>query len=800
MTKRSIGFHAPDTRITHTPALPRSQRRQRSPPSMSSVSYIRQHWFAEVRGGTEAALQGASGAIGPVLLFLALLGPGSLSAGLWAALVTATVVPLVSLLFRGSPGLLGSPRTASLTAYAAMVVQLALAGATDAERAAHGGLTAAQLLRGLSAGSLMFALASGLVLLAGQLRLGRVFKLIPTPVTAGISNGTALTLMVLAIRQVAPAGGSAILTTLAMLLMFWAWTRLQGRVRGLINLPAIVMSAIVGVLFSAGLGLEPGQGHASASLNGEWLALGLWQQQPLQGLNHLVFLGLPGAVTLALVMMLETFTAASQMQTRFGLRVDADRELMALGAANLVSAALGGVPCTGSPVRSVSNWRSGGRGVLAALLCLTVTGTMLLVLENWLLALPAGLAAGLLLLQASAMVDPTFIGRALELARARRWFEGGTQDLGFWIIVGISLVGFFGNLIWACFVGIGVSCLLVLRRVSGNLTAHWTYLDSCRSHRIRHGEESTILVQHPYQVAVLQLTGHLFFGNSTRLMQLVDELHPEVCAVVLDVSRVHDVDPSGSDALLWLIKSMRERGHAMLLSGLQQTASAELRHVLLGVSDANLQIDLDRALEAAEDLVLERFSTSAPEQMTSLESNLLLQGLTSDEVSQVQSLGRSREVARGTALFMRDAVADGVWLLLQGQVSILAGNEQGSARLATFGAGQFVGEMSLIDGKTRSASAYADSPVMALLLDAQGIAELTQRHPDIALKLMRNIARELSNRVRTSTALLTERQQSAGWAESSLEMASDQRDQSSETDFTGETTQTIIPSAAQPRD
>ena len=767
---------------------------------MTSVFGTRTNWYPELRGGTEAALQGASGAIGPVLLFLALFGSNSLSAGLWAAVVTATVVPLLGLLCRGHPGLLSSPRTASLTAYAAMVLQLALAGASEAERAAHGGLTQAQLLRGLSAGSLMFALASMLVLLAGRLRLGRVFKMIPTPVTAGISNGTALTLMVLALKQMAPSGSHAVLTTLAMLIVFWGWTRLQGRLQPLENIPAIVVSAITGVLISASFGLEPVQATGAASLSQAWLSLRLWEQQPLHGITHLIFLGLPGAVTLALVMMLETFTAASQMQTRFGLRVDPDRELLALGAANLASAALGGVPCTGSPVRSVSNWHSGGRGMPAALLCLTLTGAMLVLLEHWLLALPAGLAAGLLLLQASAMVDPAFVSRAFQLARSRKLFEGGTHDLGFWIVVGISLVGFFGNLIWACFVGIGVSCLLVLRRVSGNLTAHWTYLDSCRSHRIRHVEESTLLTQHQHEVAVLQLTGHLFFGNSTRLMQLVDELHPNVGAVVLDVSRVHDVDPSGSDALLWLIKSMKERGHAMLLSGLQQTNSTELRHVLQDVSGVEQKIDLDRALEAGEDLVLARFSAKTSDQHTTLNDNLLLQGLTADEVTEVTRLGISRQVEPGTALFVRDAVADGVWLLQQGQVSILAGSERDSARLATCSAGQFVGEMSLIDGQTRSASAYADSTVVALLLDGQGINELTQKSPGIALKLLRNIARELSIRVRTSTALLTQRDQSMGWVESSAEMGSTTTQQDSDGMLHNAIQRSTTPSAAQPLD
>ncbi len=53
--------------------------------------------------------------------------------------------------------------------------------------------------------------------------------------------------------------------------------------------------------------------------------------------------------------------------------------------------------------------------------------------------------------------------------------------------------------------------------------------------------------------------------------------------------------------------------------------------------------------------------------------------------------------------------ADGIWLLESGTVSILAGEGNDAIRLATFGSGQFVGEMGFIDGKPRSAMADQSS-------------------------------------------------------------------------------------------
>jgi len=95
-------------------------------------------------------------------------------------------------------------------------------------------------------------------------------------------------------------------------------------------------------------------------------------------------------------------------------------------------------------------------------------------------------------------------------------------------------------------------------------------------------------------------------------------------------------------------------------------------------------------------------------------------------------------------------------MLQTGQVSILAGAGHTAMRLATFGPGQFVGEMGFIDGNVRSATATADAPVSAVLLDNQGIAALVRDNPEAALKITRNIARELSQRVRNTSAVLAQ--------------------------------------------
>jgi CRP-like cAMP-binding protein/ABC-type transporter Mla MlaB component len=423
------------------------------------------------------------------------------------------------------------------------------------------------------------------------------------------------------------------------------------------------------------------------------------------------------------------------------------------------------------PVRSMANWVAGGRTRWSSVSALVFTGILLLSAGDWLIVLPAGMVAGLLLIQACLQADRVFLANMKDILLKRQWLVDGRLDIGFWIAFSMALVAFFGSLVWACSIGIALSSLVVLRRVSTNLTARWAYIDQVHSRRVRSASEAANLQRMAKRVAALRLTGHLFFGNSTRLTQLVDELHADARCVVLDVARVTDVDPSGSAAIVWIIKALQDRSITVFLTGLALTRSTELHLVLQNFSGTQTAVDMDRGLEACEEMVLQNATVLAmPLMRTPLQGNVLVHDLSPEEIALVLELGEHREVPKGQPLFKRDAQADGIWLLEEGMVSILANDSTVSARLSTFGPGQFVGEMGFIDGKTRSATAMADSTVAAFLLSRQAIETLVRDQPATAIKITRNIARELSYRVRSTSALVAEEanDEPSGWHNSTL--------------------------------
>ncbi|MBC7379874.1 MAG: hypothetical protein H7346_20895, partial [Burkholderiaceae bacterium] len=175
----------------------------------------------EIAGALDATLHGMATTVGPLLLFASLLGPQAVPAGLWATFITALLPPFVVLLLRGHPALVLGSRSASLLAYIGLVMLLGqAAGGVNVPNAF---LTAEQLAIGLAAGSFMFFAASSLVLLAGLLRMGNLFKMIPSTVSSGISNSIALLLAWLAFQQAMHNGWLAGLVAVAMFTSSSVW-------------------------------------------------------------------------------------------------------------------------------------------------------------------------------------------------------------------------------------------------------------------------------------------------------------------------------------------------------------------------------------------------------------------------------------------------------------------------------------------------------------------------------------------------------------------------------------------------
>ncbi|MCX7046904.1 MAG: cyclic nucleotide-binding domain-containing protein [Candidatus Sumerlaeota bacterium] len=128
--------------------------------------------------------------------------------------------------------------------------------------------------------------------------------------------------------------------------------------------------------------------------------------------------------------------------------------------------------------------------------------------------------------------------------------------------------------------------------------------------------------------------------------------------------------------------------------------------------------------------------------------------------AQIETLARRMRcllLRAGDAVFLEGDREAFLCLIIRGQISIRKMNSRRANRLiARIGPGQAFGEMSLIDGSPRSASALAEEDSMVFLLTKEEFNALMQETPQLALKLMLKISRMMSLRLRKTSAELAE--------------------------------------------
>jgi CRP/FNR family transcriptional regulator, cyclic AMP receptor protein len=128
----------------------------------------------------------------------------------------------------------------------------------------------------------------------------------------------------------------------------------------------------------------------------------------------------------------------------------------------------------------------------------------------------------------------------------------------------------------------------------------------------------------------------------------------------------------------------------------------------------------------------------------------LFRGLTDAQLDRIGQISTLEIHPRGNIIFEQGAVADKLYVIGAGQVEIAVTNAQGERYPAVYlGAGQIVGEMGLVDAGKRSAAAIAvEEQTQVYCIDALDFQQLCEQDTAIGYLMMRNIAQDLSFKLR----------------------------------------------------
>ncbi|MFT3666457.1 SulP family inorganic anion transporter [Piscinibacter sp.] len=704
-------------------------------------------WWRETMAGSVGSIAVLAMVMTLGVLALAPLGAAGVPAGLQAGLVTAALGGLVYALLGRSVLPAAGPSSATALLLASLILTLR----ADPALAGDAGVPAVLALCGLA-----LAASGVLQMLFGVLGLARLASYVPRPVLAGFMNGVALQVVLAQAPLLLgrPLGGgvgaaqplAALLGLAAAALMLglaWRWPRLPAALLVLLAGTAL-HQAVVHALPAAAplLGGQVGALPAPTLAPSGALALLADAGTVLPLLHAHAAPLLLCALLLAGVGALETTMNALTLDRQCGTRHDPSRELVAMGATNLVLGLVGGVPATMNRTRATSVRVAGGQGWRALAAGSVVLGLLVVAGREALAWLSLPVMAGLMLAVAWSLVDRW----SLQLLRRR---GAGAADTGvtanLLLVTAVMLATLFFGLGAGVALGALLSLLIFVVRLNRSLIrARYTAAEQ-PSRRIRMPAVEAALRPLRQRVRVVELEGALFFGSGERLLAEADALPRGSVALLLDGSRLTTIDETGVQLLHDLHQRLAAQGVQLQVAGLRPALAA-----LLAELPAQVSPDLDRALEAAEDRLLGGLALHGG--AVALEDTPLLQGLPADGIGAVRRRLHTLRLSAGERLFEEGDDGDRLYLLLSGSVSVLSrtGADGRSRRYLSISPGMLLGETALLDGGGRTAGAVADTEAELVALDGAALAALEREHPALAARLYRRIAVHLSQRLRAA--------------------------------------------------
>lgn len=258
----------------------------------------------------------------------------------------------------------------------------------------------------------------------------------------------------------------------------------------------------------------------------------------------------PGALSVVLVGFASQATNARLWGTRAGDRVESNRDLAALGAANVAGAFTGGYPVTASSSRTAAAVMSGGNTPVLALVAAGLVAVVALFAGSLLENLPEAVLGAVVAMAVVRLID---VGALVHLRRQH------PVELGIALVTALAVIvlGVLPGLAVAVVVSLGD----VLRRASyphdavlGRRPGREGFFDVARA---------PDAVTEP-GLLVYRFDAPLFFANAQRfadrLMVLVNEADPQVEWVVVDAAAITEVDASAAEVIGQVTGDLHARG------------------------------------------------------------------------------------------------------------------------------------------------------------------------------------------------------------------------------------------------
>jgi sulfate permease, SulP family len=334
------------------------------------------------------------------------------------------------------------------------------------------------------------------------------------------------------------------------------------------KVPAPIVVVIVSVALVAAMDLE-GQGVEVVGDIPEGFAFVSWTGLTLSDVWSLV----PGALGIVVVGFAQSLAIAKAYAATERTTVDADRELMAYGAAAIGSGVLQGMPPSGSLSKSAATEKAGARTAMAFVVSVALVVLTILFLTGLFVNLPEAALAAIVIHAVMGMIKPLKIWGLRRVRVPDFW-------LALFAFLGVLLIGVMAGIV----IGVLLSLLLLLLRLG---SPHTAVLGRDPDRGFVDVSVNPGAVPVP-GVVVLRVDGPLVFASVDGAL---GDLRTAVAAapeppgvVVLDLSATYEIDVTAADALASLLDDLRLEGKELRFAG----ARAPVREYAARLGLANL--------------------------------------------------------------------------------------------------------------------------------------------------------------------------------------------------------------------
>ncbi|WP_433735710.1 SulP family inorganic anion transporter [Pseudomonas putida] len=489
-------------------------------------------------------------------------------------------------------GLFGTSRFAIVSATSSSAAVLAAATATLANGDP-------QLRSALAIGLVL--VTGAFFLLAGMFKLGSVTSFIAKPVLRGFSFGLALTII---LKQFASVVGVHLseanlvrfLPQLLEQLPQWNWVGagvaavaliLLGLFSRFRRVPGGLLVVVIGITASQWLDL-PAHGVRLIGV----IDLGLEVPQ-LPVLPFADWLRL-GELAFAMVMILyaESYGSISAYALKHGDRVTSNRDLLALGASNLLSGLFHGMPAGAGYSATSANEAAGATSRLAGGIAALVVLLIVLTVLPYIALTPEPILAAIVI---------HALARGLSLQPLGRYFIWRRDRVLVLCAVGAVLtLGVLDGLL----VAVAISVLLMLKQMSA--------ADIQILGRIDDGHDFVDLQLHPTAktqpgLLIVRPGEALFFANVERILSgalsLIRHSPVPIHTVILSLEESPDLDGTSIEAMQAFFVRVDQEGKRLILARLKDSAETalaalpEVKACNVMLSGLSVDVAVQQALE-----------------------------------------------------------------------------------------------------------------------------------------------------------------------------------------------------------